>query len=175
MAVTFGPLDFLAKVVPLIPRPRLNQIRYFGLFAPRSKLRAQIIPQAQADELTPASQQLDLFPPASATDSRAGARGEPNHDSPTARRNRYTRAQLLARIFEVDVECCPRCGHRPLRLVAVVTDPYAISKLLESVGGQTTASHLPSPAAGPRAPPQLELAFGLGYRGHTEDTEQPAA
>jgi len=37
-------LDFIAKLAALVPRPRVNLVRYHGVFAPNSKLRRRIIP-----------------------------------------------------------------------------------------------------------------------------------
>ena len=40
--VFFDSIDFVSKLVALIPTPRLNLTRFFGVFAPNSKLRAQV-------------------------------------------------------------------------------------------------------------------------------------
>ena len=40
----FDPLDLLAKLAALVPRPRVNLTRYHGVFAPNSKLRARLVP-----------------------------------------------------------------------------------------------------------------------------------
>lgn len=42
----FEPLDLLAKLAALVPRPRFNLVRYHGVFAPNSKLRGRIVPAA---------------------------------------------------------------------------------------------------------------------------------
>jgi hypothetical protein len=34
--VVFEPLDFLARLAALVPRPRVNLTRYHGVFAPNS-------------------------------------------------------------------------------------------------------------------------------------------
>jgi hypothetical protein len=34
--VIFEPLDFIAKLVALVPKPRVNLTRYHGIFAPNS-------------------------------------------------------------------------------------------------------------------------------------------
>jgi len=38
--VMYEPLDFLAKLAALVPRPRVNLTRYHGVFAPNSAHRA---------------------------------------------------------------------------------------------------------------------------------------
>jgi len=39
--IIFEPLDFIAKLVALVPKPRVNLTRYHGVFAPNSKYRIQ--------------------------------------------------------------------------------------------------------------------------------------
>ncbi len=40
--VIFEPLDFLSRLAALVPRPRMHLIRYHGVFAPHSALRAVV-------------------------------------------------------------------------------------------------------------------------------------
>lgn len=40
--VIFEPLDFIAKLVALVPKPRVNLTRYHGIFAPNSKYRIKV-------------------------------------------------------------------------------------------------------------------------------------
>jgi len=42
--VLFEPLDFISRLVSLIPKPRVNLTRFHGVFAPNSKYRAQVTP-----------------------------------------------------------------------------------------------------------------------------------
>jgi len=42
--VFFEPLDFMAKLAALIPKPRINLTRFRGVFAPNSKHRVQVTP-----------------------------------------------------------------------------------------------------------------------------------
>jgi hypothetical protein len=42
--VIFGPLDFMARLAALVPKPLVNLTRFHGVFAPNSKLRALITP-----------------------------------------------------------------------------------------------------------------------------------
>ena len=39
-----APLDFIARLAALVPKPRVNLTRYHGVFAPNSKLRARVTP-----------------------------------------------------------------------------------------------------------------------------------
>ncbi len=38
--VIFEPLDFIARLAALVPKPRVNLTRFHGVFAPNSTLRA---------------------------------------------------------------------------------------------------------------------------------------
>jgi hypothetical protein len=40
----FEPLDFIASLAALVPKPRVNLTRFHGVFAPNSKHRAQMTP-----------------------------------------------------------------------------------------------------------------------------------
>ncbi len=42
--VIFEPLDFLARLVALVPKPRVNLTRFHGVFAPNSAHRARVTP-----------------------------------------------------------------------------------------------------------------------------------
>ena len=47
--VIFEPLDFIAKLVALVPKPRVNLTRYHGVFAPNSKHRVLVTPAKQEE------------------------------------------------------------------------------------------------------------------------------
>jgi hypothetical protein len=42
--VVFEPLDFMARLAALVPKPRINLTRFHDVFAPNSKHRALITP-----------------------------------------------------------------------------------------------------------------------------------
>ena len=42
--VVFEPLDFIARLAALVPKPRAHLTRYHGVFAPHSRWRAEVIP-----------------------------------------------------------------------------------------------------------------------------------
>jgi len=152
-AVVFEPLDFIAKIAALIPRPRHHLLRYHGVLAARSKLRGLVVPNPgdeQADSTSAHPHQLNLWP------RPVVAGSKPNKNATaTSTQRRMTWAQLLRRTFSIDADICPRCGRGRMRLVAVVTSPVAISALLTSLGYRRTEK-APPPA---RAPPQMELDF----------------
>jgi DNA-directed RNA polymerase subunit RPC12/RpoP len=65
--------------------------------------------------------------------------------SVSARDSRAAWARLLAKVYEVDVLRCPRCGSR-MKVLAVISDPQQVSRILR---------HLISTGA---APPGLDPA-----------------
>ena len=40
----FEPLDFIARLAALVPKPRVNLTRFHGVFAPNSRYRARVTP-----------------------------------------------------------------------------------------------------------------------------------
>jgi len=42
--VLFEPLDFISKLGGLVPKPRVDMMRYHGVLAPNSKYRVQVTP-----------------------------------------------------------------------------------------------------------------------------------
>ena len=40
--VIFEPLDFIARLAALVPKPRVNLTRFHGVFAPNSRYRGRV-------------------------------------------------------------------------------------------------------------------------------------
>ena len=116
----FSPLDFIGKLVALIPRPRHNLVRYHGVLAPNATLRPGIIP---------ATQQRERKKPADHQSHNSSTEAVPPTETLTAP---LTWAQRLKRVFEIDITLCPRCGGK-LRVIADITEPAVISKILNHI------------------------------------------
>jgi hypothetical protein len=101
--VVLEPLDFIARLAALVPRPRLNLTRFHGVFAPNFKHRLRIVPRR--------------------------ARGRVDADKPLAP---MSWAQRLKRVFAIDIETCPDCGGT-LRVIACIEEPALIARILEHV------------------------------------------
>ena len=62
--IVMRPLEFMQRLAALVPRPRLNLIRFHGVLAPNAKLRSEIVPGGPlsvndaADELDDTSGRL---------------------------------------------------------------------------------------------------------------------
>jgi hypothetical protein len=114
------PDRFLARLAALVPPPHFHTTRYFGVFANRHHLRARILPPSRVP--APGQQlPLDL--------DRAGAANDGDAAKSAASPRRLGWANLLARVFAVDVTICRKCGGR-MRILDVVRDPDDIARIL---------------------------------------------
>ena len=125
--LVMSPLEFLHRLAALVPRPRLHLIRFHGVLAPHAALRPHIVP-GEADQ-------------APNTANEDGDR------SSASTRTRMSWAQLLKRVFAIDITAYPQCGS-PLTILAAIEDPAVIIKILTHLGLPTRAP--------PRAPARLD-------------------
>jgi len=51
--VIFEPLDFIARLAALVPKPRVNLTRFHGVFAPNSQHRALVTPARRGKDSKP--------------------------------------------------------------------------------------------------------------------------
>jgi len=140
-AILFKPVDFLRRLVAVMPRPRQNTVRFFGVFAPHSKWYAAVkalVPKPVSDSLT--------------TVTKKQKRAKNADEKPKRRGCSRSWAQLLRRVFEIDILVCPQC-HGPMKFIAVVNSPEAIEKICKHIG---FPPKLPNVAPA-RAPPQTEI------------------
>ena len=113
--IIFQPLELMERLAALVPAPRFNTIRYSGVLAPSAAWRNRIIPKEAVSETEIVEQENER-------------RGEiSNKDS---RPRRYAWAELLKRVFAVDVLKCDKCGGR-MRILCAVNPPDAIRKILD--------------------------------------------
>lgn len=113
--------DFIAAATLFIPPQGVRLIRYFGLYASRSRWKwphwAHIIPHAprgwkEAHGVTVS----DSSPqPSTATVPECACRS--------------AWARLIAKVYEIDPLVCPRCFSK-MRVLAVITNPAAVKKIL---------------------------------------------
>jgi len=137
--VIFEPLDFIAKLAALVPRPRVNLTRFHGIFAPNSKHHALVTPAKRGKG------------------NKSKAVDGQEEQTPVQRHAAMTGAQRLKRVFKIDVERCRVCGG-PARVIACIEDPVVIKKILvhlQEISLTRAALLLPDS----RAPPQSSL-FG---------------
>lgn len=110
--------EFMQRLAALVPRPRLNLIRFHGVLAPNAKLRAQIIPDEKENKSSPSDTSDDV--PQSATSVR------------------ISWVRLLKRVFDIDIEHCPHCGAN-MKIIVAILESSAITKILDHLGISTRA------------------------------------
>jgi hypothetical protein len=118
--LVFEPLEFLAKLAALTPRPAINLLLYHGVLAPHARWRRHVVAYGRAAPESGALRPAEAGP--APRESRA----------PRPRRN-WTWAALMRRAFALDVMACPQCGAR-LRVVATIEDPAVVRRVLTSLG-----------------------------------------
>jgi len=119
--VGFEPLELLEKLAALVPPPRMNLIRYHGVLAPAARERARVVP---------AGRSTTADATAGESETRAGATGSTG--AKTRQRN-YSWAELMRRVFEIDVLECPECRGR-MRILVSIHSPDAIDRMLRCLG-----------------------------------------
>jgi len=148
-AIVFEPLVFLERLAALVPRPRAHLLTYHGVLAPAAQWRDQIVPGPRAPTESHHG----------STEHNAGCSGSGSPDFPAAlsnpaRTRRLRWADLLRRVFAVDVLTCPDCGGAR-RLIAMITDGLVVRRILDHLELPSTAP----PIAPARAPPEPEFAW----------------
>jgi len=78
---------------------------------------------------------------------------DPTDESTPSARSRLKWAQLLKRVFEIDMAACPKCGG-PVSIVAAIVDPPVIAKILAHLG----LPQRPPPRAPAKAYPFFQSA-----------------
>jgi hypothetical protein len=98
--MAFDPVDFMARLAALVPKPRANLTRYHGVLAPNHRWRGEVTPARRGK--------------ARKTGTNAGIR------TSAERRASMTWAQRLKRVFTIDIETCGRCGRcgGPVKVIA---------------------------------------------------------
>jgi len=136
--VLFAPGELIEKLVALIPAPRGHLVRYHGVLAARSRWRATVV-RDRGEEDVPF---LEVGPrPVEVPADRPGPEREPGQEMEELRERRLSWAELMRRVFALDVLECPGCGGRR-SLIAVITQPAVIVAFLACLGLPTRAPPL---------------------------------
>jgi hypothetical protein len=133
--VIFEPLDFISRLVSLVPKPRVNLIRFHGVFAPNSKYRARVTPASRGKrKKSHSADEVD--------------------QTPAEKRASMMWAKRLKRVFNIDVETCDKCGG-DVRIIASIEDPAVIQKILahlDNTASSAATALLPDCRASPSLP-----------------------
>jgi hypothetical protein len=98
----FTPEQFIKRLITLIPPPRQNFIRYYGVFGARHKNRTEITSKARPKKDKSKKQKIYRTP----------------------------WAELLKRVFKYEVIYCDDCGTK-LKLIATIISTSSCKKILD--------------------------------------------
>ncbi len=129
--ISFSPLVFIERLAALIPPPGFHQLTYHGVLAGGSTMRDVIVPSSRA---------------------RRSQLGPDGGGGGSVKRYRY--AELMQRVFGVDVLRCNKCESKR-ELIALIFDPDVIERILKCLG----LPHDPPSITPARPPPQLEFGY----------------
>jgi len=121
--LVFTPIELLQRLVPLVPRPRINLLLYHGVLAPNAPWRREVVARAE-----PEASAVEPYPRSPPADEER-AEAKPDRARPKYR----AWADLMRRAFEADVLSCPRCGGR-MTVLATIEDPAVIQRILTHLG-----------------------------------------
>ena len=133
--VIFEPLDFISRLISLIPKPRVNVTRFHGVFAPNSKYRARVTPARRGKR-------------------KRSCLADETDQTPAEKRASMTWARRLKRVFSIEIEICSECGG-DVRIIASIEDPIVIQKILahlENTASCEATGLLPDCRASPGLP-----------------------
>lgn len=133
--VVYEPLDFMAKLVALVPKPRVNLTRYHDVFTPNSQHRALVTPARRGRH------------------KKTNGPHTPTEQPSIECRAAMTWAQRLKRIFNIDIETCPKCAGT-VKVIACIKDPVVIKKILTHLN-EKSASAAISLLPASRVPPPV--------------------
>jgi hypothetical protein len=136
--VIFEPMDFIARLAALVPKPRVNLTRFHGVFAPNSKHRVHVTPAKRGKG------------------RKETAQNQPwDEKTPAQRHASMTWMQRLKRVFNIDIETCEKCKG-PVKIIACIEDPAVIAKILKHLKEKAVTDSSAQRPPG-RAPPQKGL------------------
>jgi len=170
-AIAMTGVQFLRKLAAIVPPPRLHSIRYFGVFAPSSKVRPKIVGtkgknRRRKHKKNEVPEIPEVIDDGGAHDAQAafeiGQGGAELEFNPLEfglppmpeRQRTLDWAQLLRRVFKEDVLECPKC-HGRRKVTAFIPESKRAREILEKLGLHDTAP----PIAPARAPPRQVECF----------------
>ena len=161
-SVALEPQVLIERLCALVPRPRRHLVTYHGVLAPAAGIRPLVVPRVEAgeyggcrhagadgrvDERVIENEAVD----AERVRQLLRQRAVPHR--PGRRRRggrRYPWAELLRRVYLIDVLLCRQCGGKR-RLLTAIHDPESIRRVLIAMGLSTEVRAL----AAARGPPEM--------------------
>ncbi len=159
--IVFEKNEFMERLVALVPPPRFNLVRYHGCLAPCASWRDVVVRDRRGTGKPP---QADTQEAPTSTDSLPGLElldlALASSAMSILRPRRLAWAELMRRVFKLDVLQCPECNGR-MRLIATIDQPEVIRAILGSLAIRAR----PPPLAPARPSPQtaLDLEFAQEF------------
>lgn len=117
----------------LVPPPRLNLTRFYGVFAPNSNVRARVTVSKRGKNSPRIAERLK------------------DSNKPYRARS-MSWAQGLKRVFNTDITICEACTKTNITIIACITEAATIQKILMHLNKKDS----PLTASPCRAPPLVE-------------------
>jgi hypothetical protein len=117
--VIFQPLDIIARLAALVPKPGVNLTRFHRVFAPHSKHRVDVTPAKRG---------------------KGRVRKESEDQAPAQRHKAMTLGQGLKRVFDIDVSVCQKCGGEAT-VIACIEDQAFIDKIQQHLQDEGAFRH----------------------------------
>ncbi|MBT3094637.1 MAG: transposase [Candidatus Thiodiazotropha sp. (ex Lucina pensylvanica)] len=127
-------MEFIVKLAALVPKPRVNLTRFYGVFAPNSKYRTEVTP-ARRGKGNPSQSKEDKTP-------------EQRHQT-------MTWAQRLKRVFNINVSICPKCGGET-NVIACIENHAVIDKIVQHLWAKGVLPPPPESLPATRASPDAD-------------------
>jgi hypothetical protein len=178
-AIAMTPRELMRRLAAIVPPPRVHSTRYWGVFAPASKVRPKILlagKERRRGCSGPPSPDPETFDNGGAEEARTDWELRAELDDvpltfgppPMPDRKRYLDwSQLLRRVFAADLLTCEKCGGRR-KVTAFLPSSREAREVLDRLGYDATAP----PIAAARAPPHQE-AFELPVDDPGVDEQYP--
>jgi hypothetical protein len=129
--IKFIPEQFIKRIIALIPPPRVNLIRYYGVLGARHKKRSEVTSKSRAKQL-----------------KKTDKKKKKNYHTPWA--------ELMKHVFHYEVDICGDCGSK-LKFIASITSPIECRKILNHIN--LDSSDVCADQA--RGPPEETFEFNL--------------
>jgi len=113
--VLLSPLELIEKLAALVPLPNMHSSRYWGVIAPNSKMRKEVIPGKTRAEIK--------------KEKEKSAEQEDLEKKP----NKGSWSKLLSKVFGVDISKCRECGGE-MRVTSSIVRVDVIQKILAHLG-----------------------------------------
>ncbi len=155
MAIALTKREFLERLAAQVPRPREHLTRYAGVLAPNHAMRSRVC----RDRESVREEEREQTRRRLIARMQEAVMGQPSQAVVSCEplpSGTWKWADLLRRVFKLDILECPKCGER-CKVLAVLTDPFVVSKFLEAVG---ESSETPTPVRGPPLDEESQLALG---------------